>query len=70
LSLCGHRLSRLQTAGHRRHLAEQQPMLERAEPYIRHPARVREIVDAGTDRARKTAQTTMVEVRAAMGLNY
>jgi tryptophanyl-tRNA synthetase len=51
-------------------LAEQQPMLERAEPYIRHPARVREIVDAGTDRARKTAQTTMVEVRAAMGLNY
>jgi tryptophanyl-tRNA synthetase len=51
-------------------LAEQQPMLERAEPYIRHPARVREIVDAGTDRARKTAQATMVEVRAAMGLNY
>ena len=32
--------------------------------------RVREIVDAGTDRARKTAQATMVEVRAAMGLNY
>ena len=51
-------------------LAEQQPMLERAEPYITHPKRVREIVDAGTDRARKTAQATMVEVRAAMGLNY
>jgi len=50
-------------------LAEQQPMLERAEPYIRHPARVREIVDAGTDRARKTAQATRVEGRAAMGLN-
>jgi tryptophanyl-tRNA synthetase len=51
-------------------LAEQQPMFERAEPYIANPRRVREIVDAGTDRARKTAQATMVEVRAAMGLNY
>jgi len=51
-------------------LAEQQPMLERAEPFIANPRRVREIVDAGTDRARKTAQATMVEVRAAMGLNY
>ena len=51
-------------------LAEQQPMLERAEPYITHPQRVREIVDAGTQRARKTAQATMQEVRAAMGLNY
>jgi tryptophanyl-tRNA synthetase len=51
-------------------LAEQQPMLERAEPYITRPQRVREIVDAGTQRARQTAQATMVEVRAAMGLNY
>jgi tryptophanyl-tRNA synthetase len=51
-------------------LAEQQPMLERAEPYISHPQRVRDIVDAGTLRARQTAQATMVEVRAAMGLNY
>jgi tryptophanyl-tRNA synthetase len=51
-------------------LAEQQPMLERAEPYLSNPQRVKDIVDAGTQRARKTARATMVEVRAAMGLNY
>ncbi len=51
-------------------LNEQQPMLERAEVYLANPQRVREIVDAGTDRARLTARATMVEVRAAMGLNY
>ena len=51
-------------------LIEQQPMLERAEVYLANPRRVREIVDAGTDRARLTARATMVEVRAAMGLNY
>ena len=45
-------------------------MLERAEPYLSNPQRVKDIVDAGTQRARKTAQATMVEVRAAMGLNY
>ena len=51
-------------------LAEQQPMLERAEPYVTNPKLVRDIVDAGTDRARATARATMVEVREAMGLNY
>ena len=51
-------------------LREQQPMLERAEPYVQAPQRVREIVAAGTDRARITAQATMREVRDAMGLNY
>ena len=51
-------------------LAEQQPMLERAEPYVANPKLVRDIVDAGTDRARATARATMVEVREAMGLNY
>ena len=49
-------------------LTQQQPMLERAEAYIANPRRVREIVSAGTDRARLQAQATMVEVRAAMGL--
>jgi tryptophanyl-tRNA synthetase len=51
-------------------LREQQPMLERAEPYMRNPKIVREIVDAGTEKARTTARETMREVRAAMGLNY
>jgi tryptophanyl-tRNA synthetase len=51
-------------------LREQQPMLERAEPYMASPKLVRDIVDAGTDRARKTARATMHEVRAAIGLNY
>jgi tryptophanyl-tRNA synthetase len=51
-------------------LSEQQPMLERALPYVANPARVREIVDAGCTRARVVAQQTMGEVRQAMGLNY
>ncbi len=51
-------------------LAEQQPWRERAEPLLANPKRVIEIVDAGTDRARKVAQATMVDVREAMGLNY
>lgn len=51
-------------------LREQQPMLERAQPFVSNPKRVREIVDAGTQRARAVAQTTMTEVRAAIGLNY
>jgi tryptophanyl-tRNA synthetase len=51
-------------------LAEQQPMRERAQPYLDHPQLVRDIVDAGTDRARITARQTMREVREAIGLNY
>ena len=51
-------------------LREQQPMLERAEPYVTNPAIVREIIDAGTDRARAVAQETMRDVRAAIGLAY
>ena len=51
-------------------LREQQPMLERAEPYVSAPKLVRDIIDSGTDRARQTAQATMREVRGAMGLNY
>lgn len=49
---------------------EQQPMLERAEPYVRNPKLVRDIMDAGTERARTVAQATMREVRDAVGLNY
>ncbi len=51
-------------------LREQEPMLERAVPYVANPKLVREIVDAGTKRARVTAQATMVDVRTAMGLHY
>ena len=51
-------------------LREQQPMLERAERYVSQPRLVREIVDAGTERARVTARATMAEVRGAIGLNY
>jgi len=51
-------------------LAEQQPMLARAEPYVANPKLVREIVDAGTERARSVARATMHDVRGAMGLNY
>ncbi len=51
-------------------LQEQQPMLDRARPYVAHPARVREIVDLGCKKARVVAQQTMGDVRKAMGLNY
>ena len=51
-------------------LAEQQPMFERAEPYRSNPQIVKDIVAAGTERARLVAQATMTDVRAAMGLNY
>jgi tryptophanyl-tRNA synthetase len=51
-------------------LTEQQPMLERAEPYVSNPKLVRDIIDAGTDRARATVRVTMAEVRDAIGLSY
>jgi tryptophanyl-tRNA synthetase len=51
-------------------LIEQQPMLERAQPYVANPARVREIVDAGCKKAQAVARETMADVRKAMGLNY
>jgi tryptophanyl-tRNA synthetase len=51
-------------------LAEQQPMLDRAKPYVLNPQRVREIVDNGCQKAQVVAQSTMADVRKAMGLNY
>ena len=45
-------------------------MLERAEKYVTHPDLVRDILDAGTDKARSVARTTMADVRTAMGLDY
>jgi tryptophanyl-tRNA synthetase len=49
-------------------LREQQPMLERAQPFVDNPKWVRDIVDAGTDKARQVARETMRDVREAIGL--
>ncbi|MEI7611788.1 MAG: tryptophan--tRNA ligase [Betaproteobacteria bacterium] len=51
-------------------LAEQAPMRERAQDFLDHPERVREIVADGNGKARKLAQETMRDVREAMGLSY
>lgn len=51
-------------------LAEQEPMHERAQPYLDDPSLVRAIVADGCDVARKLAQETMRDVREVMGLDY
>ncbi|OIQ96258.1 tryptophan--tRNA ligase [mine drainage metagenome] len=51
-------------------LREQEPMHERAQPYLDDPQLVRNIVADGCDKARKLAQETMRDVREAMGLDY
>jgi tryptophanyl-tRNA synthetase len=51
-------------------LKEQEPMRERARLYEEDPQLVRNIVADGCERARKLAQETMRDVRAAIGLDY
>lgn len=51
-------------------LREQEPIRERAQRYLDQPALLRDIVDAGCDKARAAARETMREVRQAMGLAY
>jgi tryptophanyl-tRNA synthetase len=51
-------------------LREQQPMLERAQQYLDDPSLLRALIADGCDKARKTAQETMRDVREAMGLDY
>ena len=51
-------------------IAEQQPIHERAQQYLDDPSLVRSIVADGCERARKLADETMRDVRAAMGLEY
>jgi len=51
-------------------IREQAPITERAQKYIDDPALVRNIVADGNERARKLAEETMRDVRAAMGLSY
>jgi tryptophanyl-tRNA synthetase len=45
-------------------------MHERAMKYVQNPKLVREVVEHGNERARKVAEETMQDVRAAMGLAY
>ena len=51
-------------------IAEQNPLHERAQKYLDDPSLVRAIVADGCERARKLAEETMRDVRAAMGLAY
>ncbi len=51
-------------------IAEQQPFIERAQPYLDDPALLRAIIEDGCSKARKVAQDTMRDVREVMGLNY
>jgi len=51
-------------------LREQQPMFERAQQYLDDPSLLRSIIADGSDKARKVAQETMRDVRAAMGLDF
>jgi tryptophanyl-tRNA synthetase len=44
------------------------PIQERRQPYEQDPQRVWDILDEGTERARKAAQATMAEVRKAVNL--
>ena len=48
--------------------ADATQMRERAAPYLANPGRVREILDAGAQRANATAEATMQVVRGAMNL--
>jgi tryptophanyl-tRNA synthetase len=51
-------------------VAEQKVFIERAQPYVEEPRRVRDIMDAGCERARAVARETMKDVKDAMGLGY
>lgn len=51
-------------------IAEQAPIIERAQKFVDDPQLVRAIVADGCDRARKLANETMRDVREAMGLSY
>ena len=51
-------------------LQELKPMQARAAEFEAQPERVREIVEAGSQRAREVAAETMREVRQVMALDY
>jgi tryptophanyl-tRNA synthetase len=49
-------------------IAEQKPIIERADYFMNNPQIVKSIIDESTEQARRTARSTLCEVRAAMGL--
>jgi tryptophanyl-tRNA synthetase len=51
-------------------LKEQLPMHERARMYEENPQLVKDILDAGCEKARQLARETMRDVRAAIGVGY
>ncbi len=51
-------------------LKEQKPMKERAEHYLEEKSLVYNILEDGSERARKLASDTLRDVREAMGLHY
>jgi tryptophanyl-tRNA synthetase len=51
-------------------LAEQKTILERAREYTEDPTLVKNIISDGCEYARESAEETMEDVRACMGLNY
>jgi tryptophanyl-tRNA synthetase len=51
-------------------LAELKPIQERAAEFSRDPVTVKNIIADGCKRAQETAEATLVEVRAAIGLGY
>jgi tryptophanyl-tRNA synthetase len=53
-------------AGHINHVLA--PIQERRQPYEKNPQLVWDILEEGTNKARKVAQATMAEVRAAVKL--
>jgi tryptophanyl-tRNA synthetase len=51
-------------------LAELKPIQERAREYEQDMSLVRNIIHEGSEKAREVARQTLIEVRAAMGLEY
>ena len=51
-------------------LAELEPLQARAQEFQQNPARVRTILNQGTEAAREVARETLEEVRRVMGLGY
>jgi tryptophanyl-tRNA synthetase len=51
-------------------ITETRAFVERAQPYVDDPKRVRDIMDAGCERARAVARETIRDVKDAMGLGY
>ena len=51
-------------------LEEQAELQDRARPSEQNPARVREVIESGCERAREVAEETLNEVRLAVGTKY